>query len=146
MIVAYSDASMDDNVLSVGYVLFHAEYTDEDFLDTGCRVINLNEYEQRNIEWTSQKAECYAAIIAVRQALDYSNDVLLLNIDNDEVVRKLKEDDWHGEPYFTHAFFSFANRFSEYRISAIHRERNSAAHAQARNGLEIGRQLQEGVL
>ena len=148
MIVAYSDASIDtqNDVLSVGYVLFRSHRGNEEFLDTGCRVINTSQYSERDIDWTTPKAECYGAIIATRVALEYGSSALMLNLDSNEVVRQLKKRTWHGEQYFPHAFFSFINRFNDYHISAVHRDSNEAAHEQARTGLKIGRDLQEGVL
>ncbi len=148
MIVAYSDASIDESndILSVGYVLYESQHTHETFLDTGCRVINLKQYDKREIEWTTPKAECYGGIIATRAALDYGSSAFILNMDADEVVRQLKDRTWHGESYFPHALFSFINRFSEYHITAVHRDSNEAAHEQARTGLKIGRDLQAGVL
>jgi ribonuclease HI len=148
VIVAYSDASIDTktDILSVGYVLYESECTHETFIDTGCRVINLSQYDERDIEWTTQKAECYGGIIATRAALDYGSSAFILNMDANEVVRQLKQRTWHGESYFPHALFSFINRFDDYHISAVHRDSNEAAHEQARTGLKIGRDLQEGVL
>jgi len=92
------------------------------------------------------KAEYYAAIIATRAALDYDNSTLLLNCDSKETVRKIKQDEWNKEAYFPHTLFSFLNRYNDWHLSNVDRSNNEAAHQQARNGLRIGRDLQNGVL
>jgi len=148
VIVAYSDASVDqqNGIVSVGYVLFRSHRGSEEFLDTGCRVINTDQYTERQIEWKTMKAEFYGAIIATRVALEYGSSALMLNLDDNHLVNKIKKQQWHGESYFPHALFSFINRFDDYHISVVHRDNNEAAHEQARTGLKIGRDLQEGVL
>ena len=145
MIVAYCDCSVDLPLVSVGYVLFRSSNGDEEFLDSGVRLLNADQCP-RQINWTTMKAEYYAAIIATRAALDYDNSTLLLNCDSKETVRKIKQDEWNKEAYFPHTLFSFLNRYNDWHLSNVDRSNNEAAHQQARNGLRIGRDLQNGVL
>jgi len=145
MIVAYADASMDNPICSVGYVLFRSEMGDEEFLDAGTRLLNINEC-QRDIDWTVQKAEYWGAIIATRAALDYDEDTLLLHLDDRTLIPKIRDKEWDGESYFHDTFRSFANRFNNWHLSLVHRDNNTAAHKQARIGLQVGRDLREGVL
>lgn len=145
MIFAYGDVSMDDPILSVGYVVNRVERGQETLLDTGTRVLDMDEHP-RDIDWNSTKGEAYAGIIAARGALDYTDDPLVLHLDNEYTVRTLVEDAWPYEAYFPHALYSFLERFENYQIRLIHRINNEAAHEQARIGLKVARDIREGAV
>lgn len=137
---------MDDPILSVGYVLYRSRAGEREFLDSGCRVLNTDANERR-ISWDSSRGEYYSAIVAVRAALDYTNEPLLLHLDNEGVVQAIQQKHLDGfEPYFRHALYSFLPRFEDYVVQLVHRDNNQAAHEQARVGLRVGRDIQEGVL
>lgn len=136
---------MDDPILSIGYVLYRSDGVEETLLDTGTRVLNTDEHDRR-IEWCSQRGEYYAGIVAARAALDYSNEPFVLHLDAETVVEDIKNNHDRFEPYFRHALFSFLPRFREYYVRNVHRSNNESAHEQARVGLKIGRDIQQGVL
>ena len=145
MIVGYADASVKEPIVSVGYVLVDSAYSDQSLLETGTRIINTETCD-RVVEWTSHKAEYWAAIIATRAALDYNETTLLLHLDSQQVVEWIREEGWKWEQYFPHTFRSFANRFDDWHISVVHRENNEVAHKQARVGLKVGQEINEGYL
>lgn len=145
MIHAYADTSVDTPIVSVGYVLYRSSNGEEELLDTGTRVINADA-DDRRIDWDSMCGEYYAAIVATRASLAYTNEPFILNLDCTDVVRKIKERTWGKEAYFPHALYSFLGRFDEYHVRRVHRENNEVAHEQARVGLKIGREIQQGVL
>jgi len=131
--------------MSVGYVLYRSERGDETLLDTGTRVLNTDE-SRRPIDWDTGRGEYYGAIIAARAALDYTNEPIIVHVDNESVVRFMKQQTDQYEEYFNHALYSFLERFEDYYVRLIHRANNEPAHRQARLGLHIGREIQEGTL
>lgn len=145
MILVYADCSHDDPILSVGYVVYRANQGDETLLDTGTRVLNTQSHE-RDVTWCNSRGEYFAAIVGVRAALDYTNEPLVLHLDNDGVVEAIKTGENPFESYFQHALQSFLPRFDDYHVRSVHRETNEAAHRQARVGLQIGRDIQRGVV
>jgi len=145
MILAYADASVDTPIVSVGYILYRVENAEEELLETGTRVLNANSHD-RDIDWDSNKAEYFGAIVATRASLDYTSEPFILHLDHNAIVQKIKQRTWHQEPYFPHCLFSFLHRFDDYHVHAVHRESNERAHEQARLGLKIGRDIQRGVL
>jgi len=145
VILAYADCSLDHPIVSVGYVLCRAENGDESLIETGTRVLNANQ-DDRAVNWTSGRAEYYGAIIATRAALDYTDEQLILHLDNEGIVKAIKQGSWYHEDYFPHALFSFVCRFEDYHVRLVHRMRNEKAHEQARVGLRVGRELHEGTL
>jgi len=145
MILGFADASVDDPIISVGYILYRADGGNEELIETGTRVLNAESHD-REIEWDSNRAEYFGAIIATRAALDYTDEPFVLHLDHEEVAKRIKQRTWHMEPYFPHCLFSFLGRFEDYHVRCIHRDNNQRAHEQARLGLKIGRDIQEGVL
>ena len=145
MIVGYCDASIDLPIVSVGYVLYRSGKGDQDFLTAGTRLLNADEHD-RDIEWSIQRAEYYAAIIATRAALDYGSETFLLHMDCDDVVTDIRKDTWRNEAYFEHSFRSFIHRFDNWHITLVNRDNNQAAHEQARVGLKVGRDLHQGTV
>ena len=145
MIVGYCDASIDLPIVSVGYVLYRSGKGDQDFLTAGTRLLNADEHD-REIEWSIQRAEYYAAIIATRAALDYGSETFLLHMDCDDVVTDIRKDTWRNEAYFEHSFRSFIHRFDNWHITLVNRDNNQAAHEQARVGLKVGRDLHQGTV
>lgn len=144
MILSYADVSVDRPILAVGYVLYRARRGDRELLDTGTRVVNMEVFE-RPLEGTHQ-GEYYANIIAVRRALDWTSDPIIVNCDSPDVVEVMRErDDCWGQ-YYSHALYSFLERFDDYDIQLVHRENNEVAHEQARIGLKIARDIQAGKL
>jgi len=140
VIIAHADASVDHPIVSVGYVLYKSTHGEQRFLDAGTRIINADQCE-KDVEWTSHKAEYWAGIIATRASLDYENHALLLHLDENGIVERMNNDEWDWEDYFPHTFRSFANRFRAWRVSPVKRSDNEAAHEQARIGLKIGRDI-----
>lgn len=145
MIHAYADASMDSPICAVGYVLFRSDGTEQQFLDAGTRLFNKQE-DDRRIDWGSNRLEYYAAIIAVRAALEYTNEPIILSLDHQDVVGHIRDGTDPFEPYFRHALMSFLPRFEDYFVQVVHRDHNEIAHEQARIGLKIGRDIQQGVV
>jgi len=137
----------------------------QDFLTAGTRLLNADEHDRegeerrsgssrrndsaqqnREIEWSIQRAEYYAAIIATRAALDYGSETFLLHMDCDDVVTDIRKDTWRNEAYFEHCFRSFIHRFDNWHITLVNRDNNQAAHEQARVGLKVGRDLHQGTV
>lgn len=145
MILAYADASVDTPLVSVGYILYRVDNGTEELLETGTRVLHVNSHD-RGIEWCSTRGEYFGAIVATRACLDYTAEPFVLHLDNKAVVRKIKQRTWNGEPYFPHCLFSFLGRFDDYHVRLVHRDNNQRAHEQARLGLKIGRDIQDGVV
>ena len=145
MIVGYCDASIDLPIVSVGYVLYRSGKGDQDFLTAGTRLLNADQHD-REIEWSIQRAEYYAAIIATRAALDYGSETFLLHMDCDDVVTDIRKDTWRNEAYFEHSFRSFIHRFDNWHITLVNRDNNEQAHEQARVGLKVGRDLHQGTV
>ncbi len=145
MIHAFADVSMDKPVMSVGYVLYRSRQNEETLLDTGTRVVNTEE-DNRDIKWNSHRGEYFGAIVAARAALDYTNEPIIIHLDNSHVVKAIKQRTWGFERYFPHALYSFLGRFEDYHVRIVHREQNEKAHEQARVGLRIGREIAEGTL
>jgi hypothetical protein len=135
-----TDVSYEHPVVSCGYVLTKATGGSERLVEMGSRVFNT-EHDDRDIEWGSARGEYRALITGVRAALDYDESAILCHVDHESLVtavRHVCRDDY--EPYFRHALMSFLGRFDEWRISAVSRERNEAAHTQARAGLKASQE------
>jgi hypothetical protein len=145
VIHAFSDCSLDLPVVSVGYILYRSTNGDEELLETGTRVLNADA-DDRQIEWSSGRAEYFSAIVAARAALDYTDEPIIFHLDNAGVVKAIKRDTWHHEGYFPHCFRSFAHRFEDWYVRVVHRDQNEKAHRQARVGLRVGREIREGTL
>jgi len=145
MILAYADASVDDPLYAVGYVLYRTDGPQDELLDTGCRVWNAT-VDSREIDWCIQTAEYYAGIIATRAALEYTHHPIVLCLDNREVVESMKQQDGRWDEYFSHALLSFLPRFDDYTIRVVHRTHNETAHRQASTGLQIAREIHEEVV
>jgi len=144
----YSDASFDSPILGCGYVITRTRQGTESFVETGSKVINTDAVRDE-IDWCSNRGEYRALITAIRAALSYTSESVLLYSDCDavvEVIRRNDTDSWDIEPYFPHAFYSFANRFRDWHLTNIARERNEIAHEQARIGLKLGRDIHQEVL
>jgi len=141
MIHAYADTSVDDPIASVGFVLLRSERGDEELLETGTRVLNMESAEVP--VRSSHTGEYYAAIVAARAALSYTAEPIIVHLDCQDVAAAMKHRTWDHEPYFPHALFSFLERFEDYYIHQVHRENNKHAHEQARVGLKIGRDMYE---
>lgn len=144
MILAYADCSKDDPIASVGYVLLRTKNGEETLLDTGTRVWNVRE-DDRDITWTTGRLEYYGAIVACRAAQDYTSEPIVIHLDNAGIVKAIKNDSWHHEPYFPHCLRSFMHRFDDWAVRIVHRKRNEKAHQQARTGLKIGREIHRGL-
>jgi|AKVG01.1.fsa_nt_gi hypothetical protein len=147
MIHAHGDVSMDDDkdLLSVGYVIYRSRYGEGEFLDTGTRIINIAA-DSRPFDWGSARGEFYAAIVATRAALDYTNEPIILRLDNKSVVEAIKEGHDGFETYFHHALRSFLHRFEDWYVQLVHRRNNQAAHEQANVGLQMAREIKSGTL
>lgn len=145
MILAYADCSVDYPIVSVGYVLLRSRHGSEDLLETGTRVFDA-EQDDRPIQWTSGRAEYMGAIVATRAALDYTDEPIVVHLDNAGVVEAIKNESWHHEPYFPHCLRSFLHRFRDYHVRMVHRDQNQKAHRQANVGLQIGREMAEGTV
>lgn len=136
-----TDASFDEPICSCGWVLTRSAGGSEELVETGSRVLNTDG-DRRDIDWCASRAEYRALITGVRAALDYTDEAVLCYTDNEpvkEAIRNEHEDPY--ESYFRHAFMSFVERFSDWHISSINRDRNEVAHDQARTGLKVGREL-----
>jgi ribonuclease HI len=144
LIQAYGDISLDEPVLSVGYVLFRIEDGEKQFLESGNRLINT-ETSERDIDWTTHRGEYYAAIVATRAALDYTDEPIVVNCDSEPVVDAINERNDHFGEYFQHALYSFLPRFENHYVRYVDRENNKYAHEQASLGLQIGRDIMEDV-
>jgi hypothetical protein len=144
MILAYADVSVDDPILAVGYVLYRSRRGDRELLGTGTRILNMRTFDHP-IEGPHQ-GEYYANIVAVRQALDWTTEPIQLHCDNVDVVEAMRAGDNRWGQYYSHALYSFLERFSDYDIRLVHRKNNEVAHEQARIGLKIARDIQSGDL
>jgi ribonuclease HI len=140
----YADASLDEPVLSCGYVITRSRGREKDFVDAGCRILNIEE-TRADIDYCSSRGEYRALITAVRAALDHAEEPLILYSDCDCVVDNVRGDNDIFETYFPHALFSFVGRFTDWHITNISRERNELAHEQARIGLKLGRDIIDEV-
>jgi ribonuclease HI len=147
MIHANGDVSMDEKqgLLSVGYVIYRSKKGDEELLDTGTRIINT-EADGRDIDWCSNRGEYFSAIVATRAALDYSNEPIILRLDNEPVVQAIKRGDDTFEDYFAHAVKSFLHRFDDWYVQNISRDNNEVADKQASVGLQMAREIKSGTL
>jgi len=137
-----TDASYDSPIASCGFVLTRSGGGSEELVETGQRVLNTDACE-RGIDWCSSRAEYRALITGVRTALPYTDEPIICYQDNEAVTRAVRGEYDSFEPYFGHAFRSFIERFTDWHITDIDRERNEAAHKQARIGLKIARDLLE---
>jgi len=144
MIHVYADASYDPPICSCGYILTRSAGADEQFLDTGCRVLNT-EADDSRIDWCASRAEYRALITAVRAALDWTSEALMVYTDNESVTEAIQSEETVWEAYFPHAFHSFVERFRDWHVTDVPRERNKLAHEQARIGLKLGRDIMNEV-
>jgi len=140
MLHAAADASFDAPILSCGYVLTQSDGGEETFIDAGMRILNTEEVRPE-IEWCPSRGEYRAVITAVRAALSYSDQPLLVYTDNVPVRDAILGDNDPFEEYFHHCLCSFLGRFPHWHVLDVDRERNVAAHEQARVGLKLGRRI-----
>lgn len=137
-----TDASYDAPIASCGFVITRSGGGSEQLVETGQQVLNTDACE-RGIDWCATRSEYRALITGVRMALPYTDEPIICYSDNQPVIQAIRGKYDSFEPYFEHAFYSFINRFPDWHITDIDRERNEAAHEQARVGLKIGRDLLE---
>jgi len=135
-----TDASYDPPICACGYVLTRSGSGSEELVETGSRVLNVDA-DTRGIEWCSSRAEYRALITGVRAALPFTDEPIICYQDNEAVTRAIRGNHDSFEKYFGHAFFSFIERFDDWHITDIDRERNETAHQQARTGLKVARDL-----
>jgi len=143
MILGFADTSVDYPIVSVGYILYRSDNGEEELIETGTRVLNADSHH-RDVTWDSNRGEYFGAIVCTRAALDYSDEPFILHLDHQTVVSHIKQRTWTLEPYFPHCLFSFLGRFEDYHVRCIHRDNNQRAHEQARVGLKIARDIEEG--
>jgi len=129
-LVVYSDVSMKDEWMALGYVIYEVSDTFErELVELGGRAIN---HEKLDRKYGSNRGEYRALISGVRAATEHSTDSILCCVDNHVVVDNIEREDTLSEDgYFHHALHSFLGRFEDYRVTEVDRDDNSIADQQA---------------
>jgi ribonuclease HI len=139
IIYAYSDMSMKDNTISLGYVLLrHTRDGGKQLLEASNRLLVR---DRQPYDYTINQAEYRACISAVRAATEYPDDTLVLYTDNEGVADAIDEGSTiHSSGYFQHCIYSFLEWFESWVVAWKGRESNYA-HSQARRGMELRTEL-----
>lgn len=126
----YSDASHDEDVIGIAYVL-RDERLDVD--ESGRRYIEG--------EFTSMEAEYIALMTGVRMASHYTNEVLIALTDCRPLMYKLLQRDGNSDKWdqFFWQARAMLESFDEWQINHIERANNQEADALARAALHRGR-------
>lgn len=129
----YTDASRDENVIGIGYVIEGGEPF-EDF----------RKEHRRHVfgEYTSMRAEYIAMMNGIHAASWHGNTRLEIFTDCEPLVRKMhypdaNRDDWYERRQQCHRLLQ---TFDSWSIQYIPRERNGETHRLAKEALYVGRE------
>lgn len=136
MMVAYSDASLKNGHVGIGFKLSQPPTSAARRNPVTQLSHDLLENGDLGREYTSEMAEYAAVIEAVRAARRYDVDMLVLASDCKNVVEKIRRREAITDDGFLRdRLYDHLEEFDNWRVKHVNRQRNTDAHEEARKAI-----------